>query len=69
MSKKENIKKLYPKIKDKQKFIENVAEALHKRPNTLRHHWFSNSGFWSVPSTHEDKVIDFLQKTIATQHQ
>jgi len=63
----ENIKKLWKQIDNKTNFIVMAANDLDKSPNTLRHHWFSNSGFWSVPEEHQPRVIELLQNTIKEQ--
>lgn len=65
----ENIKKLYSQVDYKTGFIEDVADALGKSPNTLRHHWFARSGFWSIPEEHQPKVVEMLQSQIKKQNE
>ncbi len=61
----DNIKKLYAKVEDKQKFIEVAAQEFGKEPNTLQNHWFVR--FFSVPKKYQARVLELLQKTIRTQ--
>lgn len=68
MSKIDNIKFLFPQVKDKSKFYNLVADDLKKRAGSLKSHWFCDSGLWSVPEKHEDRVIELLQKTINKQN-
>ncbi|WP_438423217.1 hypothetical protein [Aquimarina macrocephali] len=61
----ENIKKLYAKVEDKQKFIEVVAEEFGKDPRTLQNHWFIR--FFSVPDKYQARVVELLQNTLQNQ--
>lgn len=67
LTKIDNIKSLYAQVNSKSKFLIATAEDLGKRAGTLKSHWFSDSGLWSVPEEHEDRVIELLQKTIKNQ--
>ena len=60
----EIIKTLWQKIDNKTEFIQCVATALGKSPKTLKTHWFSNSGLWSVPAVYQSKVIELQEETI-----
>lgn len=63
----DNIKNLWPEISHKTSFIELVAEDLDKAPSTLRQHWFSNTGFWSVPEEYQARVVELMQNRIKNQ--
>ena len=56
------IKTRYRKLDNKKKFIEEVCEAVGRSHNTVRHHWFSDSGFWSVPRQYQSTVLSLLKK-------
>ncbi len=47
LTKIDNIKQLWEQIDSKTDFMILTANDLNKKPNTLRTHWFSKSGFWS----------------------
>ena len=63
----ENIQNLFSELNNKTKFIKEAADDLNKSPNTLRHHWFSNSGFWSIPEEYQPRVVELLQNKIKEQ--
>ncbi len=65
MNKIDNIKNLWDSISYKTGFIEKAAEAFGKSKNTLHNHWFAR--WWSIPETHQDEVISFMQKYIKHQ--
>lgn len=62
-SKVDSIRKLFliiPKYK-RAEFINLMCEMFDKRFGTVRFHWFSESGGWSVPIDYQDKVINYLE--------
>lgn len=64
------IKALWQELRNdgsKTEFIERLAEFLGKSPKTLRQHWFSNVGFWSVPEAYQSTVIFKLREFIKEQ--
>ncbi len=65
MKKIDNIKKLVKGIVDKKTFYQTVADDLGKKANSLQNHWFN--GFWSIPTKHEDRVMEIAQETIKRQ--
>lgn len=67
MTKKENIKHLYGKIKNKSNFIQLVADETGANYGTVKSHWLCASGGFSVPEQHEDIVIKLAQRTIKNQ--
>ena len=64
-----NIKALWKEIKYKTGFISEAAKHFNKRPSTLKNHWFSNVGFWSVPENLHDEVIEFMNDYISSQNE
>lgn len=66
ITKNETIQSLYQKINDKSQFIKDVAKDLDKKPGSLQNHWFSR--FFSVPESHEDRVIEMLEDAIEKQN-
>ena len=63
----ENIRySLYPKINSKTEFITQFSEHINKSVHTLHNHWFAR--FWAIPTEHQEKTVDFMQKYIATQN-
>lgn len=67
----DNIKNLWQQLGnsgEKTEFILLLASETGKSPNTIRQHWLSNAGFWSIPEDEQDRVIELLQKTIAIQN-
>ncbi len=67
MTKKENIKHLYGKIKNKSNFIQLVADETGRRFGSVKTHWLSPSGGFSVPELHQGLVIKLAQNTIKNQ--
>lgn len=65
----ENIKNLYTEIQDKTAFLLMASKDLKRSPKTLRNHWFSNTGFWSIPEEKQARVVELLQNTIAKQNE
>lgn len=65
----ENIKKLYALIDDKTAFLLMASKDLKRSPKTLRAHWFSRTGFWSIPEEHQARVVELLQNTISKQNE
>lgn len=63
----DNIKILWKEIKYKTGFISEAANHFNKRPSTLKNHWFSNVGFWSVPESLQVDVIEFMESYIKKQ--
>lgn len=59
---KDEIKKLFHNLEDKTAFILHLSEILNKSPNTLRHHWFSNYGFWAIPEKYVVEVYEELKQ-------
>lgn len=71
ISKKDNIKKLWNKLPSdgsKYKFRALCAKEFNRSKKTIKIHWFSNSGDWSVPEEFQDRVIQLLQITISLQN-
>jgi hypothetical protein len=65
ISKIDNIKslwKLLPNDGSKTAFMVMLADDLGRKPNTLKHHWFTS--FWGIPEQFQDRVITLLQNTI-----
>lgn len=67
MTKKENIKHLYGKIKNKSNFIQLVADETKANYGTVKSHWLCASGGFSVPKIHQDLIIKLAQNTIKNQ--
>ncbi|WP_272151849.1 hypothetical protein [Tenacibaculum aiptasiae] len=65
----DNIKVLWREIKYKTGFIGKAAKHFNKRPSTLKNHWFSNVGFWSVPENLQDDVIEYMKNYISLQNE
>ena len=65
ITKMDNIKGLYPQIKQKTKFIKEVADYFGLNPQYVRGHYFSS--FWTIPEDKQDRVIELLQNTIKNQ--
>lgn len=63
----ENIKQLYSQVNHKSDFIVEVAKDVKRSPNTIRHHWFSKAGFWSIPEEFQPRVVELLQNKIIEQ--
>ena len=70
----ENIKKLFqgtedqPGVLDKTEFIIELSKHVPAKPNTIRQHWLSDYGLWSIPDRHQELVLKMLQKTINKQN-
>ena len=60
-----NIKNLYSKVTNKRELTLLVAEHFNLSPSSVRSHWFS--GFYQVPSKHQDKLIRIMQNYIKEQ--
>lgn len=60
----EEIKILYKKVDKKTDFIKFAASYFGKSPKTLRNHWFSETGFWSIPEDYQIEVKQLLIDTI-----
>ncbi len=67
ITKNETIQNQYQSLDNKADFIREVAKELKKKPGTLKNHWFSC--FFSVPTAHEDRVIEMLEEKISLQNQ
>lgn len=67
MTKRENIKHLYGKIKNKSNFIQLVADETKANYGTVKSHWLCASGGFSVPEKYQERVIELLQNTIRSQ--
>lgn len=63
----DNIKDLFEQVNNRTAFIEMVANDLKKKPISLSKNWFCASGFWSIPDRYQNRVVELLQKTIASQ--
>ena len=64
----QEIKTKYKKVENKQAFIYRICEKCGGSPNTKRHHWFADSGFWSIPETHQLTVNGLLDITLEKQN-
>jgi len=60
-----NIKNLYSKVTNKRELTLLVAEHFNLSPSSVRSHWFS--GFYQVPTKHQDKLIRIMQNYIKEQ--
>ena len=67
--KKEVIKSKFSEIKYKTGCIKDTAKKFNRKPTTVRTHWFSESGFWSVPELIIDEVILSLDEEIKAQEE
>ncbi len=67
MTKRENIKFLYKKVKIKSTAIQLVADETGVAYGTVKNHWLCPSGGFSVPGKYQDLVIKLLQNTIKNQ--
>ena len=63
----ENIKNLYKQVDGKTQFIKFVASYFNMKPASVRNHWLSESGFWSVPEKQQAELIKLLQNQIKSQ--
>ena len=57
-----NIKNLYNKTSNKKELTVLVAEHFNMNPSSIRNHWFS--GFYQVPTKHQDKLISIMQNFV-----
>jgi len=63
----DNIKELYAQIEDTNDFIMDCSTEFNRTPKTIAHHWFCDSGFWSVPKEFRARVIELMQNRIRLQ--
>jgi len=61
------IELLYKEIKHKSDFIARASTLFKKEYNTLKNHWFSKFGGWSVPKEHKDECVKLMRDTIKKQ--
>jgi len=57
-----NIKDLYNKTSNKKELTVIVAEHFNMNPRSIQCNWFS--GFYSVPTKHQDKLISIMQNFV-----
>ena len=62
-----NIKNLYSKVTNKKELTLLVAEHFDLNPLAVKNHWFS--GFYHVPTKHQDKLIRIMQNFIKVESQ
>ena len=58
---KNNIKTLYQNINKKSDFITYASSYFNKEYNTIKNHWLSKFGGWSVPEEYQDEMVKLLQ--------
>lgn len=68
MSKIENIKTLFRQVDHKGKFILASADEFGVTPQTIKSNWLCDSGFWSVPKKHQDRLVELLQRQVQKQN-
>lgn len=51
----------FKKIKYKTGFILKAADHFGKVPATLRVHWFSASGFYSIPKKYREELLEMVK--------
>ena len=64
----ENIKQLFEMVENKTNFIMELSKHVPAKGNTIRQHWLSDYGLWSIPDRHQELVLKMLQKTINKQN-
>jgi diketogulonate reductase-like aldo/keto reductase len=67
----DNIKTLWEKLGndgEKTKVILAISEKCNRSPRTVRTHWMSESGFWSIPESQQSSVVEILQAQILNKH-
>lgn len=62
-----NIQNLYNQIEVKGDFLSKCAKHFKRKPQTLKNHWFSAAGFYSIPEELLDEVITYMQNYIMLQ--
>lgn len=63
----EEIKALYEQVTVKYEFFKELSNAVDRRPNTIRTHWFSNANFWAIPEDLQPKVLETLKNYLENQ--
>lgn len=71
LTKKDNIEYLWNQLQNngsKKKFMKACSLEFDRSYNTIKQHWFSSYGDWSVPEDKQDQVIKMLQIEIKNQN-
>ncbi len=59
---KEKIKTEFVKVAYKTGYIKKLALIVDRAPQTIRKTWFSESGFWSIPTEYYQTILDTLEQ-------
>ena len=61
----DQIKANYKIVRNKNKFIRELAEYFHMSPLSIRNHWFSNH--WAIPEYKQERCLLFLENYLHKQ--
>lgn len=64
----EDIKGFFGQVKKKHVAITAISEATGAQFNTIKSHWLSDSGGWSVPKKHQQTTVETLQNVVKIQN-